>query len=67
MSDPRLSAAAAILGQPLAGLSITGGPDIEFAVDLTVDEEDARVWAKVHLKTGDVYELSTRWVAEESP
>lgn len=67
MSDPKLTAAGAIMGQALAGLSITGGNDMEFGVDFEIDETDKRVWAEITLPSGDVYELSTRWVEEKSP
>jgi hypothetical protein len=63
VSDPKLLAAASIMGQALAGLSIEGGQD--FGADFHIDDD--RVWAEITLASGDVYEISTRWVGEKSP
>lgn len=63
MSDPKLTAAASIMGQALAGLSMMGDQDIGCDFQIEAD----RVWANVTLPSGDVYELSARWVSEESP
>lgn len=63
MSDPKLVAAAGIMGQALGGISAYGGED--YGADFTVESD--RVWTRITLESGDVYEISTRWVSEDSP
>lgn len=53
------------MGQALAGMSIVGASDL--GADFHIDEDEGRVWAEVTIESGDVYELSARWVGERSP
>ena len=66
-ADPKLTAAASVMGMAIAGLTMTGGPAMEIGADFTIDEAEQRVWARVTVPSGDVYEISTRWVGEDSP
>ena len=76
MSDHRSTAAVNLLSQMLLGVSmaseINGTREIlsEDQPDFSMDEfitEDTKVSAKLFLPTGDVYEVSVAWNAEESP
>lgn len=65
MTDPRMQAAAALMGKMLGGMAIAGHDEV--SADFQFDEAGARVWAEVEVESGDVYEISARWVQEKSP
>lgn len=64
MTDRKLMAAAQILGQMISGISATNEG---LSADLQSDTETSRVWAEITVDTGDVYEISARWLSEKSP
>jgi hypothetical protein len=67
LNDRKLDPAINLMGRVLAGISMTEFDEVGVGVDLHVDGEAQRVWAEVALPTGDVYEVSARWVREKSP
>jgi hypothetical protein len=62
--DHQLDAAIQIMGAALAGVSLRHP---EMGADFEVDEGLGLLTARIVTPSGDVYEISTRWVKEASP
>lgn len=73
MSVANTNAAIGMLSRALFGITETGQMEPSLDPDeptLTASEivaDGDRVHAKIHMPSGDTYELSVEWLREESP